>query len=618
MSKQQIRHYKDATPQDTLTYIKEILSGVGIELCEEWSDESFIGTHSLRVTVKGTGFGTNGKGITREFARASAYAEFMERYQNLIFDLSCIYSDSSYGFQHYIDERIMNVFEVAKLDNAFMRFFYKARGLSQDASLIEKVSVLRTSDKTEEYLLGKPNKYEVRPFYNITKKRIEYLPYVLGILHCGSNGMCAGNSPEEAMVQGLSEVFERYVQKLAIKNKLCFPDVPDEVIAKYPYIEKMYKKLKANEEYYVAIKDCSMGGKFPVAALLISKKNSGLFGLKFGSHPNFGIAMERTLTEASQGRDVFMYASGNDVDFNNAGVDDEINVYNSFKLGTAHYPYQLLGTEPDFEYVPIAETSQMTNKEMLERMIDLIESEGFEVWARDVSYLGFPSYFMIVPGMSEIFEMNDIHLRAINTRSYLARYLNQPKYHDERTCRLLIGMLEFWSPSQLDNQMRNLYTCSINFTLPGEEAGLGWLYLSSMCHVYLGDYSGAATRMRYLVDGIRMHTTDEQTELRKNLTFYLAVYHYLTAMANIKDHEKAMSYLRVLFNREFCDRLDHLFCDNKQVLIKQYPDHDVSDSEKCKRDRCCDYQVMLDLSRKLKKRQLDNPINQESLATLFS
>ena len=39
----------------------------------------------------------------------------------------------------------MNAFEVAELDNAFMRNFYKA-GLSQDASLI--VSVLRTSDKT--------------------------------------------------------------------------------------------------------------------------------------------------------------------------------------------------------------------------------------------------------------------------------------------------------------------------------------------------------------------------------------------------------------------------------------------------------------------------------------
>ena len=68
MSKQQEMHYKEATPQDTIAYIKEILSDVGIELCEEWSDESSIGTHSLRVTVKGTGFGTNGKGITREFA----------------------------------------------------------------------------------------------------------------------------------------------------------------------------------------------------------------------------------------------------------------------------------------------------------------------------------------------------------------------------------------------------------------------------------------------------------------------------------------------------------------------------------------------------------------------
>lgn len=618
MSKQQKMHYKDATPQDTLTYISEILSDIGIEFCEHWFEESSIGTYALRVTVKGTGIGTNGKGVTREFAKASAYAEFLERYQNQLFDLSCIHADTSYGFRHFEDERIMNAFEVAELDNAFMRNFYKARGLSQDASLIEKVSVLRTSDKTEEYLFGEPGRREVRPFYNITKKRIEYLPFVLGVLHYGSNGMCAGNSPEEAMVQGLSEILERYVQKLAIKNRLCFPDVPDEVIANYPSIEKMYKKLKAVKGYYVAMKDCSMGGRFPVAALLVSEENSGLFGIKFGSHPDFGIAMERTLTEASQGLDVSQFAVGNIVDFNNADVDDAINIYNSFKYGTAHYPYQFLGTKPDFEYAPVPDTSQMTNKEILNGMIGLIESEGFEVWARDVSHLGFPSYYMLVPGMSELFELNDIHFRAANTRSYLVKYLNQPKYLDERTCRLLIGMLEFWSTSKIDNQMRNLYSYSINFSFPGEEIGLGWLYLSSMCHAFLNDYPGAATRMCHLVVAIRTNTTDEQTELRKNLTFYSAVYHYLTAMANMNDHEKALSYLRVLFNRELCDRLDYLFCDKKQILIKQYPDHDVSDSEKCIRDRCCDYQVMLDLSRKLKKRQLENPINQESLAKLFN
>ena len=618
MSKQQKMHYKDATPQDTLAYISEILSDIGIEFCEHWFEESSIGTHSLRVTVKGTGIGTNGKGVTREFAKASAYAEFLERYQNQLFDLSCIYADTSYGFRHFEDERIMNAFEVAELDNTFMRNFYKARGLSQDASLIEKVSVLRTSDKTEEYIFGEPSKREVCPFYNITKKRIEYLPFVLGVLHYGSNGMCAGNSPEEAMVQGLSEILERYVQKLAIKNKLCFPDVPDEVIANYPSIEKIYKKLKAVKGYYVAMKDCSMGGRFPVAALLVSEENSGLFGIKFGSHPDFGIAMERTLTEASQGLDVSQFASGNIVDFNNADVDDVINIYNSFKYGTAQYPYQFLGTKPDFEYAPLPDTSQMTNKEILDGMIGLIESEGFEVWARDVSHLGFPSYCMLVPGMSELFELNDIHLRAANTRSYLVKYLNQPKYLDERTCRLLIGMLEFWSTSKIDNQMRNLYSYSINFSFPGEEIGLGWLYLSSMCHAFLGDYPGAATRMCHLVVAIRTNTTDEQTELRKNLTFYSAVYHYLTAMANMNDHEKALFYLRVLFNRELCDRLDYLFCDNKQILTKQYPDHDVSDSEKCIRDRCCDYQVVLDLSRKLKKRQLENPINQESLAKLFN
>ena len=87
--------------------------------------------------------------------------------------------------------------------------------------------------------------------------------------------MCAGNSPEEALVQGLSEILERYVQKLMFQGRLSFPAVPDAEIAKYPYVYEIYKKLKGLDGYYVCMKDCSMGGRFPVAALVVVKKDSG-------------------------------------------------------------------------------------------------------------------------------------------------------------------------------------------------------------------------------------------------------------------------------------------------------------------------------------------------------
>ena len=90
--------------------------------------------------------------------------------------------------------------------------------------------------------------------------------------------------------------------------------------------------------------------------------------------------------------------------------------------------------------------------------------------------------------------------------------------------------------------------------------------------------------MCHLFIAIRTNTTDEQTELRKNLTFS-AVYHYLTAMANMNDHERPCPTSGVVQPRALRQAGLPVLCSAD--LTKQYPDHDVSD-EKCIRDRCCD------------------------------
>ncbi len=45
----------------------------------------------------------------------------------------------------------------------------------------------------------------------------------------GSNGMCAGNSREEAILQGISEVFERQVHYELVLNNIVPPEIDREV-----------------------------------------------------------------------------------------------------------------------------------------------------------------------------------------------------------------------------------------------------------------------------------------------------------------------------------------------------------------------------------------------------
>ena len=82
MSDLQQMRYKETSPQKTVKRIKEILKNNNVEVEENWTKKSSVNTYSLRLCIKGTNLGQNGKGMTKDFALASAYAEFLERYQN--------------------------------------------------------------------------------------------------------------------------------------------------------------------------------------------------------------------------------------------------------------------------------------------------------------------------------------------------------------------------------------------------------------------------------------------------------------------------------------------------------------------------------------------------------
>ena len=72
--------FKDFPPEVTVARIKGILEDLGIQLTEYWNDSGIENCWSLRVNSD-TLFpcGSNGKGVSKELARASAYGEFIER-----------------------------------------------------------------------------------------------------------------------------------------------------------------------------------------------------------------------------------------------------------------------------------------------------------------------------------------------------------------------------------------------------------------------------------------------------------------------------------------------------------------------------------------------------------
>ena len=606
MSKQQQMHFKETTPEKTVEKLKGILKDLNIPIVEQWQETSCVDTYSLRIEIENTDVGTNGKGMTKEYALASAYAEFFERFQNgLLCNSMSLNADNEHKFEVAPDEKILTSEEIVRENNALIAFYFKERGM-ENASISEKAKVFNEVNRVEYMLSGREDGYLCLPFYNVRTGKFSYLPKMLYQKYYGSNGMSAGNSAEEAIVQGLSEIFERVVQKRAFKEMTCFPDVPESYIAKYPEIYKMFVKLKALEGYEVMMKDCSYGGKYPVAALIMIQKNTGRYGLKMGCHPDFGVAMERTFTEAAQGNDILEYVNRSIIDFENTGVDEEDNIVNSFKIGLAQYPYQIFGKQFDYDFTEVKNVENMTNKDIMIDWVQEILKEGYDILIRDVSNFKFPSYHIIIPGLSELRTVTDEELRADNTRTFISGFLANPSKITRDKCPYILGCLGYYSRRIMESSIGTyLPKCDVS-DYPYEKIGLGNLYFGAMCHVMLGDYKGASRKIAHLLQAAEKRELQEE-----DYEFLKAAKFYFSAMAEVGDKKEVRDYMELIFTADMTSKIYEIFGNTENVFKKQYVDLEVTKNKMAAQD------IVDHVFYVLKEGRSKNKIDQLSLSNLF-
>lgn len=599
-------HFKDCAPEETVAKLKNILSDMKIEVEEQLILKSSIDTHSMRVLFKGSNFGTNGKGVSEKYCAASAYAELFERYQN---DLMIIWKNShseKYGFYRAFDECIMSTAEIVSEMNSFMQFYFEKRNM-KDSKFEEKVDAINVVQRMDYWLYQLDGKYVTVPFYSVKNDNVAYLPHNIYSAYYGSNGMCAGNTYAEALVQGLAEIFERVAQKRIFIEKPTLPDIPESYIKKFPLIDKMYQSLQKNENYIYYLKDCSFGGKYPVAALIVISKNTGQFGVKLGCHPNYGIAMERCFTEAAQGRDVYEYSHSSTIDFYNNDVDMDYNICNSFKIGDAQWPYQIFGTDFTYEFVEPKDVLSYNNNDLLKQWLHMLMEDGYDVLIRDVSYLGFPSFHIIIPGLSELQDADDTKFRALQTKLYAHNLLSDVSSITKQNIRYLIAVFDYFKKVLMENRMSEYYPRVLEFDYPAQEIASDMNYMSAMCYAFLEEYHNAASLMLHIYN-----ISERIYPNTKNTTFYHAVYYYFSAMANLENHEKAMNYLHIFYDDKICEKIYNIFCDKFSIFTKQYPH-----SEEYETIENTAFKVINENRQKLFDCQVISGINQENLRELF-
>ncbi|MBH2959243.1 YcaO-like family protein [Serratia marcescens] len=393
---------KDAALEDSIARFQQKLSDLGFNIEEaSWLNPV---PHVWSVHIRDRDCPlcfTNGKGASKKAALASALGEYFERLSTNYFfaDFYLGKQIAEGDFVHYPNEKWFPIPEddalpAGILDERLHAFYDPQQELSA-SDLVDLQS--GNADRGVCAL----------PFTRQSDQQTVYIPMnIIGNLYV-SNGMSAGNTANEARVQGLSEVFERYVKNRIIAESISLPAIPDEVLNRYPGVVEAIAKLE-EEGFPILSYDASLGGNYPVICVVLFNPTNGTCFASFGAHPDFGVALERTVTELLQGRslkdlDVFTAPT-----FDDEEVAEHTNLETHFIDSSGLISWDLFKQDADYPFVDWSFSGN--TQEEFATLMSIFDKEDAEVYIADYEHLGVYACRIIVPGMSDIYPAEDLLL----------------------------------------------------------------------------------------------------------------------------------------------------------------------------------------------------------------
>ncbi|WP_349929675.1 OsmC domain/YcaO domain-containing protein [Acinetobacter sp. A1-4-2] len=395
---------KDLPLEETISNMSSIMANLGmkIEIASWRNIVPNVWSLHIRDAQSPMCF-TNGKGSTKESALASALGEFIER-------LNCnfFYNDQFWGqeianaeFVHYPDEKWFQPGPNGELPKEILDE-YTLEIYNPEDELLGTHLYDTNSGNTARGICS-------LPFVRHSDGETVYFPSNLIENLYLSNGMSAGNTLAEAQVQCLSEIFERAVKREILEGELALPDVPEHVLAKYPKIVEGIKGLE-EQGFPVLVKDASLGGQYPVMCVTLMNPRTGGVFASFGAHPNFEVALERSLTELLQGRS---FEGLNDLPkptFSSNAVTEPNNFVEHFIDSSGVVSWRFFSAQSDYEFVEwdFTNQGQNSNAEEAATLFGILEDMGKEVYMAVYEHLGATACRILVPGYSEIYLVEDL------------------------------------------------------------------------------------------------------------------------------------------------------------------------------------------------------------------
>jgi ribosomal protein S12 methylthiotransferase accessory factor len=395
---------KDLPLEETIANMSALLANLGIKIeIASWRNLiPNVWSLHIRDAHSPMCF-TNGKGSTKESALASALGEYIERLSNNHFYAGAYWGEdfANAAFVHYPNEQWFKPGPKdaipSEILDEYCREIYNPDGELRASHLVDT-----NSGNAQRGICS-------LPYIRQSDGKTIYFPSNLIENLFVSNGMSAGNTLAEAQVQCLSEIFERAVKREILESEIALPDVPQEVLARYPSILAGIQSLE-EQGFPVLVKDASLGGVYPVMCVTLMNPRTGGVFASFGAHPSLEVALERSLTELLQGRSLEGLNDLPPPTFASEAVTEPNNFVEHFIDSSGIVSWRFFSAKNDYEFVDwdFSSKGEDSNAKEAETLLDILKELGKEVYVAVYDELGATACRILVPGYSEVYPIEDL------------------------------------------------------------------------------------------------------------------------------------------------------------------------------------------------------------------
>ncbi|HIC90923.1 MAG TPA: tetratricopeptide repeat protein [Syntrophaceae bacterium] len=263
--------------------------------------------------------------------------------------------------------------------------------------------------------------------FSLTKNKEILYPIRWFTYIYGTTGFAAGNSLEEAILQGICEVLERHSISSVVKEKITTPSIEVNSIQNPIAKELISKFYSAGIELF--INDFSLGLGVPTVGILAHDTHSPLKTIRIynaaGTHLNRDNALIRALIEVAQHRSQVLFREG--IQKKEGGPTYCFPRFKS--LDEAKY---LTNKNIKVKFNKLPSYSHKDFKKEIERTVQVLSDSHFEVVVTDVTH---PS--LKVPAVMVTISKSRLNRPTTKMNPYfiMARsYIGIGRYHEAIEC----------------------------------------------------------------------------------------------------------------------------------------------------------------------------------------